>query len=477
MKTCRKGEKSDFSGTVKLDNYILYSTAKFSANANANNDRLDVRKPGAVQLSIEDDALRNARVNLTRGHVVNASDNGTTFEGKERMDLYHILLVRSDSVLAGLQGDLIGKTQDTEYYGGAYSIAGEVDTLRVLTNSTSTLTLDVGEADELYFAGVFGTASAYGSTSSGKVTAAGKETLSLVKAGKGSQYIHTATVRHLTLQEGTLGFNNLKVNTSAVLHGGTTLKLGVTEGVASGGVVQDWGEGMGNMTINSGYALHIVTSASREVAAGDGVIQVPETAVVNGSVSISDSAYLYFDCDILPVEQAEYPLLSITGVEGIADSGRLNLDGDVLVRFSGYNFSGTSTIDKEYYLVTTENGIFVNGSLGGFQARTISVGGGYFGIIKITEDSMNLVMTVTNTPPAPGTMGKAGKMTKTVAATDNVWFANTEAEGQGTDRDHWLEGLDKNLGVNGFYRDSYHVAFGGRRWKDGGCGNGRRRGI
>ena len=124
---------------------------------------------------------------------------------------------------------------------------------------------------------------------------------------KRQQYIHTATVRHLTLQEGTLGFNNLKVNTSAVLHGGTTLKLGVTEGVASGGVVQDWGEGMGNMTINSGYALHIVTSASREVAAGDGVIQVPETAVVNGSVSISDSAYLYFDCDILPVEQAEYP--------------------------------------------------------------------------------------------------------------------------------------------------------------------------
>lgn len=57
------------------------------------------------------------------------------------------------------------------------------------------------------------------------------------------------------------------------------------------------------------------------------------------------------------MEQAEYPLLSITGVEGIADSGRLNLDGDVLVRFSGYNFSGTSTIDKEYYLVTTENGI------------------------------------------------------------------------------------------------------------------------
>ena len=456
-----EGEKSDFSGTVKLDNYILYSTAKFSANANANNDRLDVRKPGAVQLSIEDDALRNARVDLTRGHAVNASDNGTTFEGKERMDLYHILLVRSDSVLAGLQGDLIGKTQDTEYYGGAYSIAGEVDTLRVLTNSTSTLTLDVGEADELYFAGVFGTASAYGSTSSGKVTAAGKETLSLVKAGKGSQYIHTATVRHLTLQEGTLGFNNLKVNTSAVLHGGTTLKLGVTEGVASGGVVQDWGEGMGNMTINSGYALHIVTSASREVAAGDGVIQVPETAVVNGSVSISDSAYLYFDCDILPVEQAEYPLLSITGVEGIADSGRLNLDGDVLVRFSGYNFSGTSTIDKEYYLVTTENGIFVNGSLGGFQTRTISVGGGYFGIIKITEDSMNLEITVTNTPTRTWYNGESGENDEAVAATDNVWFANTEAEGQGTDRDHWLEGLDKNLGVNGFYRDSYHVAFGG----------------
>lgn len=330
-----EGEKSDFSGTVKLDNYILYSSAKSSANANANNDRLDVRKPGAVQLSIEDDALRNARVDLTRGHAVNASDNGTAFEGKERMDLYHILLVRSDSILAGLQGDLIGKTQDTEYYGGTYSIAGEVDTLRVLTNSTSTLTLDVREADELYF-----------------------------------------------------------------------------------------------------------------------------------------------DCDILPVEQAEYPLLSITGVEGIADSGRLNLDGDVLVRFSGYNFSGTSTIDKEYYLVTTENGIFVNGSLGGFQTRTISVGGGYFGIIKITEDSLNLVMTVTNTPTRTWYNGESGENDEAVAATDNVWYCQYGGGWPGNRPEPLAGRARQKSGCERFLQGflSRRLRQGGRR-KDGGGGNGRRKGI
>lgn len=98
------GEKSNFSGAVKLDNYILYSEADSSANVDSNNDLLAVRKPGAVQLIVEDDALRNAKVDLTRAHTVNAADNGTSFEGRERMDLYHILLVQKDATLAGLEG-------------------------------------------------------------------------------------------------------------------------------------------------------------------------------------------------------------------------------------------------------------------------------------------------------------------------------------------------------------------------------------
>lgn len=53
---------------------------------------------------MEDDALRNAKVDLTRAHTVNAADNGTSFEGRERMDLYHILLVQKDATLAGLEG-------------------------------------------------------------------------------------------------------------------------------------------------------------------------------------------------------------------------------------------------------------------------------------------------------------------------------------------------------------------------------------
>ena len=69
-------------------------------------------------------------------------------------------------------------------------------------------------------------------------------------------------------------------------------------------------------------------------------------------------------------------------------------------------------------------------------------------------------MTVTNTPTRTWYNGESGENDEAVAATDNVWFANTEADGQGTDRNHWLEGLGKNLGVNGFYRDSYHVVFG-----------------
>lgn len=454
------GEKSSFTGTVKLDNYILYSEADSPANADSNNDLLAVRKPGAVQLIVEDDVLRNAKVDLTRAHTVNAADNGTAFEGKERMDLYHILLVQNDAVLAGLQGDLIGKTQDSEYYGKNYTVGREVDTLRVLTNSDSTLTLDVKEAENLYFAGVFGTSSAYGSATSGKVTAASQETLSLTKTGAGAQYIHTAVVNRLVLREGTLGFNNLDVKTSATLHGGTTLNLGVTRGVTSGGTVQDWGAAKGSMTINPGYALHIVTDKAVSVNTGNGTVQTPETAVVNGSVTVSGTSFLYFDCSILPSELGEHPLLAIKGLDGMADSGRLNLDGDILVRFDGYDFGNTNTVDKKYYLATTENGIYVDGTLGGFQTRTISVGNGWFGIIKISEDNMNLVMTVTNTPIRTWYNGENRSEGEYVAATDNVWFGNELADGQGTDRNHWLEGLDKNLGINGFYRDTYHVAFG-----------------
>ncbi len=73
---------------------------------------------------------------------------------------------------------------------------------------------------------------------------------------------------------------------------------------------------------------------------------------------------------------------------------------------------------------------------------------------------MNLVMTVTNTPIRTWYNGENRSEGEYVAATDNVWFANELPEGEGTDRNHWLEGLDKNLGLNGFYRDTYHVAFG-----------------
>ena len=454
------GEKSDFTGTIKLDNYILYSNAQDPSNADANNDLLSIRKPGAVQLIIEDDALRNAKVDLTRNHAVNAADNGTIFEGKERMDLYHILLVQSDSVLAGLQGELIGKTQDSEYYGKEYTLAGEVDTLRVLTNSNSVLTLNVNDEKDLYFAGIFGTASTYGSSTSGMVTAASKEALSLTKTGSGAQYIHTAVVRQLVLQEGTLGFNNLDVKTTAVLYGGSTLNLGITSGIASNGDVQDWGTAKGGMTINPGYALHIVTGNAISVDTADGEKLVPETAVVYGSVTVSDSSYLDFDCSVVPSELEEYPLLSIKRLEGLENSGRLNLDGDILVHFEGYDFGETETVNKKYYLATTENGIYVNGSLGGFLTRTISVGNGWFGIIRLTEDNMNLVMTVTNTPTRTWYNGENRTGDEYVPGKDNIWFANASPDGEGTDREHWQEGLDKNLGLDGFYRDTYHVAFG-----------------
>lgn len=454
------GEKSSFSGTVRLDNHILYSGADSSANANSNNDLLAVRKPGAVQLIVEDDALRNAKVDLTRAHAVNAADNGTAFEGMERMDLYHILLVQKDATLAGLEGELTGKTQDSEYYGKSYTVESEVDTLRVLTNSNSTLTLGVKETENLYFAGIFGTDSTYGSATSGKVAAASKETLSLTKTGAGAQYIHTATVNRLDLREGTLGFNNLNVKTSATLHAGTTLDLGVTRGITAGGTVQKWGEARGGMTINPGYALHIVTDKAVSVNTGNGTVTAPETAVLNGSVTVSGTSFLYFDCNILPSELEEHPLLAVRGLEGMADSGRLNLDGDILVRFDGYDFGETNTLDKKYYLATTENGIYVDGMLGGFQTRTISVGNGWFGIIKISQDNMNLVMTVTNTPIRTWYNGENRSEGEYVAPTDNVWFGNNLADGEGTDRSHWLEGLDKNLGLNGFYRDTYHVAFG-----------------
>ena len=72
--------------------------------------------------------------------------------------------------------------------------------------------------------------------------------------------------------------------------------------------------------------------------------------------------------------------------------------GDILVRFGGYDFREADTDDKKYYMATTESGIYVAGALGGFQTRTISIGNGWFGIIKVSGDNMNLVMTVTNTP-------------------------------------------------------------------------------
>ena len=440
-------QASAYSGTVYLRNF--FNSSEVDERRYLSNRLLG----GAVQLTLEDDVFAGAVINLTR-------EQTTKTVGWKSSGLAAILTGTSESVAASqtsdnilfLGGNVSLKALNADFRGSGWSHkksglfnlfttthydekmpqADERWRVRVVTGTSSTLTLNDNTASTHVFSGVMGYETSYvqpgqsyvvenDSTTAGGGTL-GTRSLSLVKYGQATQYIHSACLNDLSHLQGTLGFNTLEVTGNLNLLGGARLRLGVTDVTDEGG--KKWGtiSGSGNDTNST---LSLADGKRFLVLTMDGGSQ-PAPAVVEGSVTMGDASNLvFYVMRDEPGTTAATSLLNVTGTL------TLQSNTSISVSFSSVEFA-KSAAGKTYYLAAAEGGISVGGKDSStFQKRFIALGYGYYGTLD-TKDSSSadyLVMTVSGDPRRTwsGMVGRNGGSC--------VW---TAAEVDGTDY-RWKE--------------------------------------
>ncbi len=243
----------------------------------------------------------------------------------------------------------------------------------------------------------------------------GLELISLVKESASHQYIHTAKLLDVMLDEGVLGFNHLELGGNLTLTSGSNLKLGVTGQVGS----QTWNQ-IDERTTSSivsmdgkSYALAPTTYAVDILSGNELTIHtnepedlpyLPSAAVVDGNIRLNTGSGLLFEVD--KVEPFFREKSSLNTPEGLAAdfdghdvskhvlldvNGSLDLmsnTADMEIRFRGVNFSLTPFSDRLYYLAETNNITVGGADSSAFESRLISLGYGYFGLLD-TLDSSN----------------------------------------------------------------------------------------
>lgn len=218
--------------------------------------------------------------------------------------------------------------------------------------------------------------------------------LTLEKNGSSAQYIHSAKLNTLSLQGGTLGFNNLDLSGYLNITSGTTLQLGVT-----GSTKTQIGESQ--VTVNTGWeAISGTTSSQLNIADGKQLLVIAAndgglSANVQGSITMVGGSDIMFS--------VLRPELSTSNTNALLNiSGSLNLlsGTDINVNFSSVDFAKEAA-GKTYYLVTASSGITVDGkAANNFSPRFIPLGHGYYGILSTVNSSTTdyLVMNVSGDP-------------------------------------------------------------------------------
>ena len=424
-----------FSGTVTLHN-------QFNHSAVADRNFIDYRLlPGAVQLVLSDDVFANAVVDLSRekntAKTVGHDDIKISFLGiPGGEDGYavtsdNILVVQGNVSLKGLKAAFIEGDDSWRHQSGSLISSIQYTWLdatpqdeerwrvRVVTSGQTTLTLDDDTAGARYvYSGSMGFAQSYVGAGQGYICeysgdsdldnsfavgggSLGDETLSLTKSGESTQYIHSAKLNTLSIEKGTIGFNNLSLSGYLNLTSGSRLELGVTS--AAG-----W-DNISNMTSSS---LTVQSGKELLVIAAKGS---SDSVFVGGSITMATGSDIMFS--------VLRPELGITTDAALLHlTGSLNLGSDIPinVNFSSVEFAKSSA-GKTYYLISADEGITISGKDdSNFQTRYIPLGNGYYGILnKQNSSSVDyLVMTVSGDPRRTWS-GNVGNM----ATSKGVWTA------------------------------------------------------
>ncbi len=384
---------------------------------------------GAVQLTLQDDVFAGAVINMTR--EVGDNDVGwkkfiswTASEGGigKSMTSDNILSMGGDVTLKGLEASFtkaVWRHKANTYrilwiipitlYDTIHATCAQTDErwrVRVVTDSMTTLTLDDDSSTTHQYDGSVGFAQSYvqpgqyrineydasdtdASFKAGSGTLGLESSLNLVKRGSASQYIHSARLNTLTVQQGTIGFNHLDISGYLNLTSGTTLQLGVTKDSVSS---TDWDEiTEGDYQTNSAISI----KSGKEllvIAADDGGKSID----VQGSITMETGSDIMFSV-LLPEPSwtQDSALLKLTGSLTLQDN-----DIPINVNFSSVEFAKNSA-GKKYYLVSAGTGITINGKdASSFQTRFIPLGHGYYGMLNMENSSSKdyLVMTVRGDP-------------------------------------------------------------------------------
>lgn len=413
----QKSSSSDrFSGTVYLKNEFNHRDKNYK-ELTAQPEKL---LGGAVQLTLTDNVFAKACINLTRG-------TGGRNVGEERTFNYLVgkydlsdagkaqtsdnILVLSDSgriAIRALEADFLGWAW--KYQNNNFWVASDIGTdllsslpqederwrSRVVTDGSTTLVLNDNTGTTHVFSGSMGFAHSYTNASQASIKlnnwqdstecSQGKETLSLEKSGSSAQYIHSAKLNTLSLQGGTLGFNNLELSGYLNITSGTTLELGVTGTIGWDKISATNSE----VTIQSGKELLVM-------AADDDTDSDPATydykfITVEGSITMSSGSDIMFN-----VLRPELGTTAATALMQIKGTLTLGADVPINVSFSSVDFVKDAA-NKTYYLASAKSGIEVNGS---FAKRLIPLGHGYYGILSTENSSTTedyLVMNVSGDP-------------------------------------------------------------------------------
>ena len=424
-------EKNRFNGTVYLKNEFNHRASSFSEKSG---DKSILG--GAVQLTLVDNVFANATINLTR-------DVGERTVGREADWLTHPqseqglamtsdnILVLSDSAsitVKALEAQFLGKAwhYDTRHgitatyvqtvFNESCSQADERKLVRVVTDGLTTLVLDgSNDTGTHVFSGSMGFEQTYTKSTESSILLSncverersglsykdptpvedcisssgegshGVASLSLVKSGSSAQYIHSAKLNTLSLQGGTLGFNNLDLTGYLNITSGTTLQLGVT-----GSTKTKIGESQ--VTVNTGWESISDTSSTVTIQSGKELLVMSaakdgvQTVNVSGSITMSSGSDIMFS--VLGSELGTSTDTALLQLKG----GSLTLEADVPINvsFASVNLAQSG---KAYYLVSTDSGI----SASAFQPRYVPIGHGYYGLLEI-ENSKYLVLSVVGDP-------------------------------------------------------------------------------
>ncbi|MBO5684801.1 MAG: hypothetical protein J6R92_07620, partial [Akkermansia sp.] len=397
-----------FDGTVYLKNEFNHLNLKDpQKNLHETSDFKAQRKllAGAVQLTLQDDVFSEATLNLTRdtstNRIVGHQSNGKEGTQANPVSSDNILVLSNSSQISikALEADFLNKgwkylakgstNTITAFYGdgsknGNYSQSDERWNVRVVTDGYTNLVLEDSSADAMHiFSGSMGFAHSYVNATQAYIDAnepadagggsLGVENLSLVKRGAASQYIHSAKLHNLSIEEGTLGFNHLSVGGKLLINAGSKLRLGVTDvGTGTNAWKNLTGVTNKSLTVGSGQLEVSTSSASKQ-------------AVVEGGLALgtsADGAALTLDIHgIMPstVKSSSTTILDVAGELSLWDTTA------VTINFSNINLSEHYDKDLTYYLVSADSINIQNTGTqnASFNNKIISLGAGYFGRLSV----------------------------------------------------------------------------------------------